>query len=240
MNKLKNPVEEIPNDLETPPRPVSEAKKRGHQIRGGHWRGSTPATLWVAHECTSVKWDFTVRGQAAFRQAADLSKTTFLQLAAIGSDWRMSRLEPLLPSSISTLHEITKLNNKTFDDAIKAGVIHPEVRHAEIKALRKAAEDKTLKREREDPTELANFSDIATGVRHQITISEEEVDRYVVPPIEEILSWLQTETGVRVVQYEFIIREEVNRFLCAQIEQILCWLQSRYGVQITLGQTRDV
>jgi hypothetical protein len=224
------------DDFELARRPISEARKLGRQIRTFNWQGRTSETLEVASECSSAKWRFTSDGLIALRRTARMSETTFRRLAAIGSDWRLSRMQPLLPATISTLYEITKLNNQTFDDAIKAGIIHPEMRLAEVKALQRPANpnDKSIKREREDPLELAHFSDIATGVHHHLIVSE-DANPYRLQ-LEEVLAWLHTKLHVRTTCYEFVIPEETNRYLCAQIEQVLCWLQNRFDVQIYLNK----
>lgn len=226
------------DDFERPPRSIPEARKLGRQIRAYNWQGRTSETLEVARECSDAKWRFTSDGLIALRRTAGMNETTFRRLAAVGGDRRLSRIAPLLPSSISALYELTRLDNKTFDDAIKAGIIHPEVRQAEVKALREPinANDKLIRRKREDPEDLAQFSDIAPGVRHQLVVPE-DTHAYFCAQIVELVRWLQSEVGgVRFVRYEFIIPEETNGFLCAQIEEILCWLQMRFGVQIVPTQ----
>jgi hypothetical protein len=225
------------DDFEMPPRSISEARKLGRQLKAYGWQGRTSGTLEVAGQCSRATGDFTPCGLIALREAAGMSKATFRRLAAIGGDWRLSRIEPLLPATISTLYEITKLNNQTFDDAIKAGIIHPEMRLAEVKALQRPANpnDKSIKREREDPLELAHFSDIATGVRHHLIVPE-GANPYTRWQLEEVLSWLHTKLHVRTTRYEFMITEETNRYLCAQIEQVLCWLQNKFDVQIYLNK----
>jgi len=80
-----------PDDFEEPPRSIAEAKKLGRQIDASYWRGNTRGTLWVAKECNHAKHEFTERGLTALRRAADMGKTTFLQLADIGNDLRLSR-----------------------------------------------------------------------------------------------------------------------------------------------------
>ncbi len=215
---------------------ITEARKIGRQIRARRWHGNTPAILWAAGECSLAAEEFSSRCLTALRQEARLSESSFRRLVAIGWDSRLPLMEPLLPSSISTLHEITKLSSKTFDDAIKAGIIHRTVRQAEIKALRKSqdASNKLNPLEREYRSGLVQFSDIAAGMSHRLAIPED--DRILGAQIAEIICWLQTKLHVQMVKCDLMVPQESDQCLCAQIDEILCWLQSRLGVHVTVQQ----
>ena len=71
-----------------------------------------------------------------------MSKTTFMKFVVIGRDQRLRRIEGMLPPGFSIIYEVSQLNNEVFDEAVKAGVIHPHVRRVEIEALRKSSAGK--------------------------------------------------------------------------------------------------
>jgi hypothetical protein len=93
--------------------------------------------LETAKLCLQAYERYGSQGLSVVLRAADIEKAKFLKHTAIARDQRLGRIATQLPASYSILYQLTQLGDEVLEEAVKAGLIHPDVRRAEIEALRK-------------------------------------------------------------------------------------------------------
>jgi hypothetical protein len=146
---------------------MSEAAEVGRQI-GASWQKAAAQVLDTAELCLMAFERYHSRGLPAVLRAADMSKSTFMKLITIGRDQRLRRIETLLPPSFTIIWTVTQLSDQMFDEAIRAEVIHPHVRRAEIEALRKSSGSKV---KHDNDLQLpAAVSEITAGSRYELIV----------------------------------------------------------------------
>lgn len=172
---------------------VSEAAELGRQI-GASWRKATAQILDVAELCDLAFRRYALRGLTTVLRAAQMSRPTFVKFVVIGRDQRLRQIEALLPPAFSIIYAVSHLSDAVLDEAVKAGVIHPNVRRAEIEALRKPKE-KVTKQAAELP---AMAMEIAAGGHYELMLPK-DVGADHCAQIRQILHGLQNKFGVKIV-----------------------------------------
>ena len=173
---------------------ISEVSEVGRKIKAS-WLTTTAHILTTAELCDQgfTKWGS--RGLPLLLRVAQMNKTTFMKLVVIGRDQRLRRIESMLPPGFSIIYEISQLNTEVFDEAVRAGVVHPHVRRAEIEALRKSSASKN-----KAPTadELPAVSEMTAGSRYELIVPKEMgANRYA--QIKRALASLHRKFGIEVV-----------------------------------------
>jgi hypothetical protein len=128
------PAPYLPVDEE--PFALSEVAEVGRSINSS-WQKAAAQVLETAQLCERAFRRYGSRGLPVLLRAAQMGKATFMKLVTIGRDERLRRVKDLLPPGFSVIYAVTQLSNEAFNDAVLAGIIHPQVRRAEIEALRK-------------------------------------------------------------------------------------------------------
>ena len=136
------------------------------------------------------------RGLPVLLRAAEMSKTTFMKFVVIGRDQRLRRIEGMLPPGFSIIYEVSQLNNEVFDEAVKAGVIHPHVRRVEIEALRKSSAGKNKASTADELPEVVR--ELAAGSRCELVVPHGiRIDQCV--QVKKLLQGLHTKFGIEIL-----------------------------------------
>ena len=122
--------------VEEEPFAISEAVEFGRTIKAS-WQKAAAQVLDTAELCERAFRRYGSRGLPVLLRTAQMSKSTFMKLVTIGRDERLRRVKDLLPPGFSVIYALSQLSNEDFNDSVQAGIIHPQVRRAEIEALRK-------------------------------------------------------------------------------------------------------
>ncbi|MGF6428341.1 hypothetical protein [Bradyrhizobium elkanii] len=99
-----------------------------------NWRKSVASILMVAQECAKAKASLNESEKKQLYRLLPFKEPMFSKLATIGENPRLLDHQPKLPVSISTIYEVGKLPADRFNEAVKAGVLSPDVRRQDIKA----------------------------------------------------------------------------------------------------------
>jgi hypothetical protein len=119
-----------------------------------------------------------------------------MKYVAVAGDQRLRRIEALLPPSYSIIHQISQLTDQTFDDAVRAEVIHPNVHRAEIESLRKSSASKNKAPTADKLPEAV--SEMAAGSRYELIVPKEiGASRYA--QIKRALASLHRKFGIEIV-----------------------------------------
>jgi hypothetical protein len=150
------------------PTSMTEAAELGREI-GANWRKAVDGVLKTGELCARALKLYGSSALPVVLGAAQLSRPTFMKLVVIGRDPRLRPIEVLLPPNYSIIHEISQLDDGVFGEAVKAGVIHPHVRRAEIQALRKpgTSTDKGCTENTELP---AAVKEVLAGGRYELVL----------------------------------------------------------------------
>jgi hypothetical protein len=120
---------------------ISEAAELGRKI-GASLQKTAEQILTTSDLCLRAYQRYGSGRLAVVLRAAKMKKSTFMKFVSIAHDSRLRRIQPLLPPSFTTIHQIAQLTNEQFDEAIKAEIIQTDVRRSEIEYLRKMAVNK--------------------------------------------------------------------------------------------------
>ncbi|MGZ4987724.1 MAG: hypothetical protein ACXWBP_06780 [Limisphaerales bacterium] len=175
---------------------ISEAAELGRQI-GASWQKATAQILDTAELCDLAFRRHALRGLPTVLRTAQMGRTTFMKLVVIGRDQRLRQIEAQLPPAFSTIYAVSHLSDAVLGEAMRAGLIHPNVRRAEIEALRKP-NDKVTKQAAELP---ATVREIAAGGHYELMLPK-DVRADHCEQIGQILHGLQTKFGVEIVSFK--------------------------------------
>jgi hypothetical protein len=191
---MQNPEILAPVSAEAPP--ISEAAELGRQI-GVNWQKAATQVLDTAALCLTALERYASNGLPAVLRAANMSKPTFMKLVVIARDERLRPIEAQLPPGFSIIYEVTQLSDEVFEQSVKAELIHPHVRRAEIKELRKAGagEGKQDRKHSELPTVL---KELAAGGRFEFMVPK-DIGAAACAQMRQILQGLQKKFGVEIV-----------------------------------------
>lgn len=161
---------QVPPELPVIREPISiaEAAELGREIRA-NWRKVVGGVLKAGEMCARALKLYGSTALPVVLRAAEMSRPTFMKLAVIGRDSRLRPIEALLPPNYSIIHQVSQLDDGALNEAVKAGVIHPHVRRAEIEALRKPG--KSTDKGCTENTELpAAVKEVSAGGRYELLL----------------------------------------------------------------------
>ena len=174
---------------------ISEAAELGRQI-GVNWQKAATQVLDTAALCLTALERYASHGLPAVLRAANMSKPTFMKLVVIARDERLRRIEAQLPPGFSIIYEVSQLSNEVFEQAVKAELIHPHVRRADIQELRKAGggEGKQDRKHGELPAALR---ELAAGGRFEFMVPQ-DIGAAACSQMRQILQGMRTKFGVEI------------------------------------------
>lgn len=114
------------------------------------WHKSTDSILETAKICAEAEKKLNADDKTKLYKNLIFSKATFSKLAKVGSQSRLlsEDVKPLLPPNYSILYDIAKLPEKELRQAIKDGIINPNMSRADLEAW--TAEQRGGSKEGED------------------------------------------------------------------------------------------
>jgi hypothetical protein len=188
---------EILAPVSTEAQSISEAAEIGRQI-GANWQKATKEVLDTAGLCDAAFRRHGSQRLPAVLRAAQMSRSTFMKLVVIGRDQRLRRIEALLPPNFSIIYQVSRLNEEIFEEAVKAEVIHPNVRRTEIEALRKPSESSGKVAKLDHDAELpVTVREIAAGVRFELMVPQ-DIGAAACAQMRQIVHGLQKKFGVEI------------------------------------------
>lgn len=193
----------VPTDFSVPEEPgsIAEAVELGYRIGATLQKGAVDV-LEAADLCALASGRHGSRGLSVLCRAAHIERTKFFKLCVIGRDERLRRIDQLLPPSFSTIHLISQLDDKTFDAAVQAGIIHPNVRRGEIEALRKS------RNSNEKVTHAAELpravEEMTAGGRYEIMVPK-DIDAGRFAQVKQTLGALNKKFGIEIVSMRALI-----------------------------------
>jgi hypothetical protein len=100
------------------------------------WHKSTDSILETAKICAEAEKKLNADDKTKLYKNLIFSKATFSKLAKVGSQSRLlsEDVKPLLPPNYSILYDIAKLPEKDLRQAIKDGIINPNMSRADLEA----------------------------------------------------------------------------------------------------------
>jgi hypothetical protein len=104
------------------------------------WHKSVRDILEVGHLCAQADDQLGKSERSALIKELGFSKSTFSKLVKNGKDPRLQSIIKHLPASYTTIYEIAMLDDKTLNDAVEDGIIHPGSQREEIEELREKGE----------------------------------------------------------------------------------------------------
>ena len=174
--------------VEEGPFAISEAVESGRTIKAS-WQKAATQVLDTAELCERAFRRYGSRGLPVLLRTAQMSKSTFMKLVTIGRDERLRRVKDLLPPGFSVIYALSQLSNEAFNNSVQAGIIHPQVRRAEIEALRKpSATEGTGPVEATDLP--AALKKMAPGGRLEFVVPE-DIDAHACAQMRRVLHKLQ-------------------------------------------------
>jgi hypothetical protein len=188
----------VPAELPLINEPVSilEPAEVGREI-GANWRKATADVLRTAELSARA---FSLYGPTALPivlRAAGLSRSTFMKLVVIGRDARLRPIEEVLPPNYSIIHQISQLDDRALDEAVEVGVIHPNVRRAEIEALRRREVPKGGERAQAGELPIA-VKELSAGRRYEFALPA-DIRWDHCEQVKRSLGMLQIKFGVQIV-----------------------------------------
>ena len=174
---------------------VAEAAELGRKI-GTSWQKTTRHILETAELCEAAYRRYASHGLSVVLRSAQMSKPTFMKLAVIGRDQRLPRIQELLPPGFSIIYAVSQLSDEALNEAVKAGVIHPHARRAEIEALRKQGGSKNKGSAADEPP--AAVKEITAGGRYEFIVPK-NIGAGACAQMRQILHRLHTKFGVEMV-----------------------------------------
>ena len=98
------------------------------------WHKSTDSILETAKVCADAEKKLSKDEKTKLFKDLVFSKATFSKLAKVGSEGRLLNedVKPLLPPNYSILYAIAKLSEKDLRQAIKDGIISPNMSRADL------------------------------------------------------------------------------------------------------------
>jgi hypothetical protein len=186
---------EILPPVSTEAQSISEATEIGRRI-GVNWQKAATQVLDTASLCLTALERYASHGLPAVLRAANMSKPTFMKLVVIARDERLRRIEVQLPPGFSIIYEVSQLSDEVFEQAVKAELIHPHVRRAEIQELRKAGggEGKQDRKHSELPAALR---ELAAGGRFEFMVPR-DIGAAACEEMRQIVHGLQKKFGVEI------------------------------------------
>jgi hypothetical protein len=172
------------------------------------WQRATVDIIEVGKACRQINDTWSPEEhQGLFKgKTLPFNRSTFTKLTQIRRDKRLDGIKANLPPSYSIIYEVTLLNDAQLEDALRDGIIHPQVRRTEIVALRKPTVDQG-------------------GAGSQDGGQESQGDRAVSGENTAV----QIEAGHL---YELKIPSTVKGEDCDSISQALEKLIARFGVEV--------
>ena len=174
---------------------IAEVGELGRKIKASYQMAAAHV-LTTAELCCQGFARWGSRGLPLLLRTAQMSKTTFMKFVVIGRDQRLRRIEGMLPPGFSIIYEVSQLSNEVFDEAVKAGVIHPHVRRAEIEALRKSGASK-IKQDC-DLQSPVMVSEITPGGRYELSLPK-DIGLDHCAQVKKTLGALGRKFGVEIV-----------------------------------------
>jgi hypothetical protein len=175
---------------------ISEAAELGRKI-GASLQKTAEQILTTSDLCLRAYQRYGSGRLGVVLRAAKMKKSTFMKFVSIAHDSRLRRIQPLLPPSFTTIHQIAQLTNEQFDEAIKAEIIQTDVRRSEIEYLRKmAAVNKG--RAITPAAEPAALLEMAPGGHYELIVPNDLGPDDCVR-IRQLLQRLHTTLGVEIV-----------------------------------------
>jgi hypothetical protein len=120
-----------------------------------------------------------------------------MKYLSIAQDARLRRIQPLLPASFSTIHQIVQLSDNVFEEAVKADLIRPDVRRTEIEALRKPFASKGKEAAQDSDLPVA-VKEMAPGCRLEFVVPD-NIEPDACAQMRRVLHKLQKAFGVQIV-----------------------------------------
>ena len=177
------------------PIPVAEVAELGRTIKASY-QTAAAHILTTAELCYQGFTQWGSRGLPLLVRTAQMSKTTFMKFVVIGRDQRLRRIEGMLPPGFSIIYEVSLLSDEVFDEAVKAGVIHPHVRRAEIEALRKSNANRNKASAADELPEAVR--ELAAGSHCELIVPQGiRTDQCV--QVKKLLRNLHTKFGVEIL-----------------------------------------
>lgn len=113
-----------------------------------HWRESVNAIFEIGRLLQESKGQLGLKPWQEMCELLPFSENTAYRLIAISNDAKLFAHVQKLPPHWGTIHELTKLTDEQFKDALEGGVIHPEMERKDIsarfKAEKRAAKERKL------------------------------------------------------------------------------------------------
>jgi len=194
---------------ETPVSTILEAAEMGRQI-GASFQKAANDVLASASLCAVAYERHSSMGLSTVLRYAQMGKATFLKLVRIGRDQRLPPITTRLPPSYSIMYEVSQLDDQQLGLAIKADMIRPDVRRAEIVALRKPSNRKagTVQKTGGEEAPIAVPMDASDATHKRMSVSAGRRFELRVPPsaskeafnrIQTMLERLHSEFGVEIL-----------------------------------------
>jgi acyl dehydratase len=102
------------------------------------WHTTAESVLEMATACAEADKQLSQSAKKALIAQLPFDRVTFVKLSAIGNDVRLRPLIHQLPSSFSTLYELTKFDEEQLTTGLKTGAINPHATRQEIIELKSA------------------------------------------------------------------------------------------------------
>jgi hypothetical protein len=188
----------VPVDLAVPSEPflVKEATELGRQI-GTSLQKTVEQILKTSDLCVMAQQRYGGRGLPVVLRAAKMKKSTFMKYISIAHDQRLRPIQPLLPASFSTIHQIVQLGDQMFEEAVKAELIRPDVRRSEIEALRKPISSRGRGPVQDSDLPVA-VKEMSPGCRLEFVVPD-DIDANACAKMRRVLHKLQRAFGVQIV-----------------------------------------
>ena len=174
---------------------IAEAADLGRQIGAGLQKAAAHV-LETARLCELGFRRHRSHGLPALLRAANMNRSTFMKYVAIAGDLRLRQIEQRLPPSFTTIHQISQLTDEEFDEAVRAELIYPNVRRAEIEGLRKPHVTNTKVSTAEKLPEA--LKQMAPGSRFEFVVPN-DIPAAGCAQMQQILHKLHAKFGIKIV-----------------------------------------
>jgi hypothetical protein len=123
------------------------------------WHKSTDSILETARICAEAEKKLSADEKTKLFKDLVFSKATFSKLAKVGSQARLLNedVKPLLPPNYSILYAIAKLSEKDLRQAMKDGIINPNMSRADLESWTAEQLGQSKKEEQEEKRVIATL-----------------------------------------------------------------------------------
>jgi hypothetical protein len=158
------------------------------------WQKAATSIIEVARLCSEANERLSGLHKKLLIKELPFGESTFSKLVQVGNDKRLrgSRVRALLPPSYSTIYEITLLNDKELNQAIKDEVISPTVRRAAVQRWRLSRPARTATVKSDKPKLPDEFY---AGIYLAGDLSAEQTQR-----LDDILNQICAKLPVEIVR----------------------------------------